>query len=155
MSYADHSKHGSTEPLRFLKSRISINFPHIMHHNIHSYWICLRYVPFLFAETAGLRAGFTAHGTVILWAQNEGSWLLVQAPDQRTNARSLSVIWIAWVYYYDIPMEIQYFSAPDFMLICKSKVPISPALNVTSFQPQVHGDIWFIFTHGEWNISVV
>lgn len=154
MSYADHSKHGSTEPLRFLKSRISINFPHITHHNIHSYWIWDMFHFFLLKqpdwEQVSLHMAQWFSGLRMRVPD-----ILVQAPDQRTNARSLSIIWIAWVYYYDIPMEIQYFSAPDFMLICKSKVPISPELNVTSFQPQVHGDIWFIFIHGEWNITVV
>lgn len=111
MSYADQPKHGSVEPLNFQNPRIYINFPHIMHHDIHIYWICLRCVQFLFARIARLRVGFTTHGTGVLWAWN---WLFSD--------------------YQSIHQIRDILALLELFLICKSKIPVSPAPNITSIR---------------------
>lgn len=152
MSYVELPKNGSIEPLHFQKTKDPHSFS--MH---DAPWcphaLSLRHDPFLFAGIARLRAGFSTHATVVPWAQNEESLISSAYTDQRTNARYIGIAF--WVYCFNIPMEIWYFSAPDFMLICKLKVPVSPALNITSLQPQDFVDTWFIFRHGEWNTSAV
>lgn len=136
----------------FEKTRTYIHFPCMMHHGVHVYWIWDMIHSFLLEQPDGEQVSLRMPE----WypgPRMRGPWLSSAYTDQRTNARYIGIAF--WVYCFNVLMEIQYFSTPNFTLMCKLRVPVSPALNTTSLQPQDLVDTWFIFRHGEWNTSAV